>query len=191
MSDANRIADGLRALAGLAESVAARPGDLDAIVGAMRRCLRDGGTLFFAGNGGSAADAQHLAAEYVVRYRASAQRPLRAIALTTDTSALTAAANDFGYDHVFARQVEALGRPGDVLILHSTSGRSRNCVVAAEAARARGMVTAALLGGDGGDLAKVVDHAFVVADARVNHVQELHLAIQHQIAAILVAEHGG
>jgi D-sedoheptulose 7-phosphate isomerase len=191
MSDANRIADGLRALAGLAESVAARPGELDAIVGAMRRCLGDGGTLFFAGNGGSAADSQHLAAEYVVRYRASAQRPLRAVALTTDTSALTAAANDFGYDRVFARQIEALGRPGDVLILHSTSGRSRNCVVAAETARARGLVTVALLGGDGGELARRVDHAFVVPDVRVNHVQELHLAIQHQITAILVAEHGG
>lgn len=191
MNDANRIAEGLRALAGLAESVAARPGALDAIVGAMRRCLGDGGTLFFAGNGGSAADAQHLAAEYVVRYRASAQRPLRAVALTTDTSALTAAANDFGYDQVFARQIEALGRPGDVLILHSTSGRSRNCVVAAETAGARGLVTVALLGGDGGELARCVDHAFVVPDMRVNHVQELHLAIQHQITAILVAEHGG
>ncbi|MGH7524891.1 MAG: D-sedoheptulose-7-phosphate isomerase [Gemmatimonadales bacterium] len=191
MSDADRIANGLRDLAALAESVAARPGELDAIVAVMRRCLHDGGTLFFAGNGGSAADAQHLAAEYVVRYRAGAQRALRAIALTTDTSALTAAANDFGYDHVFARQIEALSRPGDVLILHSTSGRSRNCVVAAQTARARGLVTVALLGGDGGDLAKLVDYAFVVQDVRVNHVQELHLAIQHQITAILVAEHGG
>ena len=191
MSDANRIADGLRVLAGLAESVAARPEELDAIVAAMRRCLHDGGTLFFAGNGGSAADAQHLAAEFVVRYRAGAQPPLRAIALTTDTSALTAAANDFGYDQVFARQIEALARPGDVLILHSTSGRSRNCVVAAETARARGLVTVALLGGDGGQLAKLVDHAFVVRDDRVNHVQELHLAIQHQITAILVADYGG
>jgi D-sedoheptulose 7-phosphate isomerase len=191
MTDASRIALGLQSLAALAEKVAAAPEALDAIVGAMRTCLADGGTLFFAGNGGSAADAQHLAAEYVVRYRKGGQRPLRAMALTTDTSALTAAANDFGYQHVFARQLQALARPGDVLILHSTSGSSPSCVVAAETARAIGVITIAFLGGTGGDLRDNVDYPFVIHDDRVNHVQELHLAIQHQITAILTAEHGG
>lgn len=191
MSDASRIASGLRSLGALAESVAANPDRLDAIVGAMRQCLAGGGTLFFAGNGGSAADAQHLAAEYVVRYRKGGQQPLRAIALTTDTSALTAAANDFGYERVFARQLQALARRGDVLVLHSTSGESPSCVVAAETARSLGMVTVAMLGGSGGKLGQIVDHAFVIRDERVNHVQELHLAIQHQITAILTAEYGG
>ena len=191
MSDAVRIAAGLRSLAALAEQVAGAAGDLDAIVAAMRTCLAGGGTLFFAGNGGSAADAQHIAAEYVVRYRKGDQRPLRAVALTTDSSAITAAANDFGYSQVFARQLAALARPGDVLVLHSTSGNSANCVVAAAAARTLGVRTIAFLGGSGGELAGLVDHAFVVADERVNHVQEIHLAIQHQITAILTAEHGG
>jgi D-sedoheptulose 7-phosphate isomerase len=191
MTDASRIAAGLRSLAALAEAVASAPGALDEIVGVMRSCLANGGTLFFAGNGGSAADAQHLAAEYVVRYRKGDQRPLRAIALTTDTSALTAAANDFGYQHVFARQLHALARPGDVLILHTTSGNSANCIVAAEAARSLGVITIAWLGGNGGDLYTCVDYPFLIRDDRVNHVQELHLAIQHQITAILTAEHGG
>ena len=191
MNDASRIALGLRSLAALAEDVAAAPDALEPIVAAMRTCLASGGTLFFAGNGGSAADAQHLAAEYVVRYRNDGQLPLRAIALTTDTSALTAAANDFGYQHVFARQLQALARPGDVLILHSTSGSSPNCMIAAAAARTLGVITVAFLGGTGGDLRDKVDFPFVIQDDRVNHVQELHLAIQHQITAILTAEHGG
>ena len=192
MRDAERIAAGLRSLAALAGQVAAAPPDaLDEIVAAMRACLAGGGTLFFAGNGGSAADAQHLAAEYVVRYRKGNQRPLRAVALTTDTSALTAAANDFGFAEVFARQLAALARPGDVLLLHSTSGNSPNCLVAATAAKALGVKTIAFLGGNGGQLGDLVDHRFIVPDDRVNHVQELHLAIQHQITAILTAEYDG
>lgn len=191
MTDSERIAGGLRALAALASATADRAAALGPIVTAMRDCLRQGGTLFFAGNGGSAADAQHLATEYVVRYHAKQPRALRAIALTTDTSLLTAAANDFGFEEVFARQLEALARPGDVLVLHSTSGNSRNCVRAAERARALGVTSVAFVGGDGGALATMADHVFAIADVQVNHVQELHLAIQHQIAAILTAEFGG
>jgi D-sedoheptulose 7-phosphate isomerase len=191
MSDATRIAAGLRALAAVAERAAAAAGELEPIVAAMRSCLAAGGTLFFAGNGGSAADAQHIAAEYVVRYKQGSQRPLRAVALTTDTSVLTAAANDFGYDQVFARQVEALSRPGDVLIVHSTSGESPNCTVAVRRARDLGVTTIAFVGCAGGALASIADHFFVVPDDRTNHVQEIHLAVQHQICAILSAEHGG
>ena len=101
----------------------------------VRGTVTAGGTLFFCGNGGSAADAQHLATEYVVRYMRN-RRAYPAIALTTDTSLLTAAGNDLGFDHIFARQVEALARPGDLLIIHSTSGNSPNVLRAAEAARA-------------------------------------------------------
>ncbi len=191
MSDSARIAAGLRSLAVVANNVAANTGALDPIVGAMRKCLVGGGTLFFAGNGGSAADAQHIAAEYVVRYRRGAQPALRAIALTTDASILTASANDYGYDQVFARQIEALGRVGDVLIVHSTSGDSANCVAAVDRARTLGITTIGFLGGTGGTLASLVDHAFVVPEQQVNHVQEMHLAVQHQIVAILSAERGG
>lgn len=188
MTDAARIAVGLRSLAALASDVGSRAEVLDPIVGAMRQCLARGGTLFFAGNGGSAADAQHIAAEYVVRYRRGPQPALRAIALTTDASILTAAANDFGYEQVFARQLAALGRAGDVLIVHSTSGDSANCVVAVEYARTLGITTIGFLGGAGGKLAGLVDHPFVVPSELVNHVQEIHLAVQHQIVAILSGE---
>ena len=191
MSDAARIATGLHALAALATQVASTTEALDPIVAAMRQCLAGGGTLFFAGNGGSAADAQHLAGEFVVRYQRGHQRPLRAVALTTDSSILTAAANDFGFDQVFARQLEALSRPGDVLVVHSTSGDSPNCLEAVRRARALGVTTIGFLGGAGGALAALVDHSFIVPDARVNHVQEIHLAVQHQIVAILTAELGG
>lgn len=190
MSDRESVRAGLEALAALSAATAGRLEALEPIIDAMRRTLAAQGTLFFAGNGGSAADAQHIATEYVVRYRKGAQRALRAIALTTDTSTLTAASNDFGFDAVFARQLDALARPGDLLVLHSTSGDSGNLVAAVHAARQLGVTTVALLGGNGGALRTLVDHAFVVEDDRVNHVQEIHLAIQHQIAAILTREFG-
>jgi D-sedoheptulose 7-phosphate isomerase len=191
MNDAGRIADGLRSLAAVAEQVASTTTNLAPIVAVMRASLASGGTLFFAGNGGSAADAQHVATEYVVRYRQGNQRALRALALTTDTSILTASANDLGFDQIFARQVEALSRPGDVLIVHSTSGNSANCVAAVQRARELGVATVGFLGGTGGALAGLVDHAFVVGDRRTNHIQEIHLAVQHQICEILSQEHGG
>src|SRR5690606_38064056 len=147
-----RIRAGLDALAEAAGRTAARSELLEPIVAAMRDCLAGGGTIFFAGNGGSAADAQHIATGYVVRYSADQRRPLRAIALTTDSSALTAAGNDFGFQEIFARQLEALARPGDLLMVHSTSGNSTNLVEAVERARTLGVTTAALLGGDGGAL---------------------------------------
>jgi D-sedoheptulose 7-phosphate isomerase len=190
-NDVDAIRTGLQDLAALASLTAAQAAELAPLVATMRAALRSGGTLFFAGNGGSAADAQHLATEYVVRYHPGQRRALRAVALTTDTSTLTAAANDFGFDQVFARQLEALARPGDVLVMHSTSGASRNLLVAAERARALGVGTVALLGKGGGRLAGLVDHAFVVASDDTPRVQELHLAIEHQIAALLTREDDG
>ena len=146
----------------------------------VQETLEGGGSLFFCGNGGSAADAQHLAAEYVVRFKRS-RAPLRAIALTTDTSVLTAAANDFGFEDVFARQVEALAREGDLLFLHSTSGDSENLLRAAAAARSGRVHTVALLARGGGRLRQEVDLALIIPTQTVARAQELHLAIGHTI----------
>ncbi len=142
--------------------------------------VRRQGTLFFCGNGGSAADAQHLATEYVVRY-ARNRRAYPAVALTTDTSLLTAAANDLGFDEVFARQIDALARPGDLLVIHSTSGNSPNVLRAAEAARAKRIETLAFTARDGGALRALVDHAVVVPTDRTDRAQEIHLCLGHLI----------
>lgn len=147
---------------------------------AVIEALEGGGKILFCGNGGSAADAQHLAAEYVVRMELE-RAALPAVALTTDTSILTAGANDYGYDRVFARQVEALGNAGDVLVLHSTSGESENLLVAAEAARERGVRTVALLAKGGGRLREAVDVAIVVPTDITSRAQELHLALGHMV----------
>jgi D-sedoheptulose 7-phosphate isomerase len=172
-------------LAALAQRMAEEQADAIADVASRyEAALRGGGTLFFAGNGGSAADAQHIATEYVVRYQA--QRPgLRAVALTTDTSLLTACANDLGFDEVFARQIEALTRPGDLVILHSTSGESPNVVRAAQAARARGVPVIAFLGRGGGQLRELADVAVVVPSDDTARIQELHLALEHAICEIV------
>ena len=176
-----RLRDGLQDLAALAGRVAAEHADtIVRIAERYETALRGGGTLYFAGNGGSAADAQHIAAEYVVRYRS--QRPaLRAVALTTDTSLLTAAANDLGFDDVFARQVEALAQPGDVLVLHSTSGESPNLIRAAQSAHARGVEVIAFLGKSGGALKELADVALVVPSDHTARIQELHLTVEHLI----------
>jgi D-sedoheptulose 7-phosphate isomerase len=146
--------------------------------------LRGGGKLLFCGNGGSAADAQHIAAEYVVRFRRT-RAPMAAIALTTDTSVLTAGANDLGFAAVFERQVRALGRPGDLLILHSTSGESENVIRAARAARDLGMATAALLAKGGGRLRAEVDLALVVPTDETSRAQEAHLVVQHVVCDLV------
>lgn len=180
-----RLRRGLETLAELAAQVAAEQMDQAlAIADRYEAALRGGGTLFFAGNGGSAADAQHIAAEYVVRFQSS--RPaLRAIALTTDSSLLTAAANDLGFDEVFSRQVEALTRPGDVLVLHSTSGESPNVVRAAQAAKARGVTVIALLGKGGGAVRELADLALVVPSDDTARIQEIHLALEHLICELV------
>lgn len=175
-------------LAGLAalatETAESESAAVAAIADLAARALGAGGKLMFCGNGGSAADAQHLATEYVVRFRAE-RRALPALALTTDTSLLTAAANDLGFEQVFARQVRGLGRPGDILFLHSTSGESRNLLEAAKAARDIGVITVALLARGGGALRHYVDHAVVVPTDIVAHAQEMHLAIGHVICELV------
>jgi D-sedoheptulose 7-phosphate isomerase len=146
--------------------------------------LRAGGTLYFCGNGGSAADAQHLATEYVVRYAAN-RRPFAAVALTTDCSVLTAAGNDLGFERIFARQVEALCRPADLLVLHSTSGQSANLLAAARAARDGGTATVAFLGRGGGPLAALVDEAIVVPSDDTGQIQTVQLALEHLVVELV------
>ncbi|HWH53794.1 MAG TPA: SIS domain-containing protein, partial [Gemmatimonadaceae bacterium] len=142
------------------------------------------GTLFFCGNGGSAADAQHIATEYVVRYMRN-RRAYPAVALTTDTSLLTAAANDFGFERVFARQVEALAKPADLLIIHSTSGTSPNVLEAAKAARAKQVRVLAFSARDGGPLKQLADHSVIIPTTRTDRAQELHLCIEHLICELV------
>ncbi|MBD3219850.1 SIS domain-containing protein [bacterium] len=149
-----------------------------------------GGRLLTCGNGGSAADAQHLAAELTGRYRRD--RPgWPAVALTTDTSALTAIGNDLGFDQVFARQVQALGRPEDVLLVISTSGDSENCVTAVAAAREIGLVCHGLLGGDGGRLGGLLDNPIVVPARSTPRIQELHVLMIHCLCEALERRHEG
>ena len=175
----------LAGLGALASRMADRhAGDIARLAGLYGDTLRGGGTLWFAGNGGSAADAQHVAAEYVIRY-GEHRRALPAVALTTDTSLLTACGNDLGFETIFARQVEALVRPGDLLVLHSTSGESANVARAAQAARAKGARVVALLGKGGGALRRLVDDSLVIPSDETSHIQELHLAIEHVICGIV------
>jgi D-sedoheptulose 7-phosphate isomerase len=144
------------------------------------RALARGNTVFFFGNGGSAADSQHLAAELVGRFTRE-RRPLPALALTTDTSILTSIGNDYGFEHVFLRQIQGLGRPGDVAIGLSTSGNSPNVLRAIEAAGAMGLVTIALTGADGGKLKSQVDICLRVPSADTARIQESHITIGHLI----------
>ena len=177
----------LRELAATAERSALQlEGEIARALAMVQDTVARGGTLFFCGNGGSAADAQHLATEYVVRYMRN-RRAYPAIALTTDSSLLTAAGNDFGFDQVFARQVEALARPGDLLIIHSTSGNSPNVLLAADAARQRGVAVLALSAKDGGALRARADLCIVVPTDRTDRAQEIHLCIQHAICDAIEA----
>jgi D-sedoheptulose 7-phosphate isomerase len=175
----------LRELAETADRVATQLGpDLDRAYEMVRETVQREGTLFFCGNGGSAADAQHMATEYVVRYMRN-RRAYPAIALTTDTSLLTAAGNDFGFEQVFARQVEALARKGDLLIIHSTSGNSPNVLRAAEAARAKQVAVLAFSARDGGALRALADHNVIIPTTRTDRAQELHLCIEHVICDLV------
>ena len=148
--------------------------------------LVSGGRLFFCGNGGSAADAQHLAAEYVVRFERN-RRGLSAMALTTDAAVLTAVGNDFGYEQIFARQLEALSSKGDLLILLSTSGLSPNLVMAAQQARTLHVRTIGLLGRGGGSLRHEVDLPIVVPTDSIARAQEVHLLIGHAVCDVVDA----
>ncbi len=169
----------------LKEAVLAGQGPAIVAMGeALIDCLRRGGKLLLAGNGGSAADAQHLAAELVNRFLQ--ERPaLAAIALTTDSSILTATANDRAYEEVFSRQVEALGGTGDALLLISTSGRSPNLARAAQAAHGRQIRVLGLLGGDGGSLLRLCDEVVLIPPAATPRVQEAQILVGHILCEMI------
>lgn len=159
---------------------------LIAVVDACETAIRAGGRLFFCGNGGSAADAQHLATELLVRLRSSVERPSwPAIALTLDPTALTASGNDYGFEEVFARPLSGLGRPGDVLFGITTSGKSPNVLRALETARGMGIATVGLLGADGGPARALCDLTLVVPSAVTARVQEAHIALGHAVMELL------
>ncbi len=179
----------LRETAAAHERMAANVTPIVEVAAAIATALKNGGAVLVFGNGGSAADAQHFAAELVGRYEQE-RTAWPAIALTTDTSALTAIANDFGFERVFARQLEALGRKGDVAIGISTSGTSPNVLRALETGNERGLVTVALTG-RGGDAGKIAAHHIAVQEARTARVQEVHATLLHVICELVEKELNG
>ncbi len=162
-------------------------GVVGAIADRIAHTLREGGKVLFAGNGGSAADAQHVAAEFLSRF-AMDRNPLPAIALTTDTSVLTAIGNDYGFEHIFERQVRGLGRKGDAFVAISTSGRSPNILAALKAARATGMTTIGFSGASGTDMRALCDLFLAVPSAETALIQQIHLTAYHAICGIVERE---
>jgi len=152
-------------------------------------CLRHGGKLMFFGNGGSAADCQHLATELTIRYKTD-RAPLAAIALTTDTSALTAGGNDLGFENIFARQIEALGKPGDMAIGISTSGNSENVLRALHVAKSMDITPAALGGKDGGKLVGIASPLVIVPSETTARIQEMHIMLGQMLCGALEIELG-
>jgi D-sedoheptulose 7-phosphate isomerase len=178
----------------IAESIAVKQSALERNLATVEKAaqaiitsLKTGGKVLLCGNGGSAADSQHIAAELIGRFQKE-RKSLPAIALTTDTSILTSLANDYGYDIVFSRQVEGLGKKGDVLVGISTSGSSPNVIKAVEQAKKMGLVTIALSGRDGGTLARIADIAIVVPSNNTARVQEAHIALAHAICEVVEEE---
>jgi D-sedoheptulose 7-phosphate isomerase len=149
----------------------------------LARALNSGHKILLCGNGGSAADAQHLAAEFVNRFLLD-RRPLPALALTTDTSILTAISNDFGFELIFAKQVQALGRPGDVLLALSTSGNSPNVLAALQAGREAGLIGIGLTGEGGGAMSGLCDHLLAVPSTQTPLIQEVHIAVGHLLCLL-------
>jgi D-sedoheptulose 7-phosphate isomerase len=163
--------------------------DFAAMLRVWSDAIRGGGKILFLGNGGSAADAQHLATELTVRYKKN-RKAIAALALTTDSSALTAGGNDLGFEQIFARQIEALGRPGDVAVGISTSGKSVNVLTALRTARNQKMMTTAFGGGDGGGLRPLCDVALIVPSSTTSRVQEMHIALGQMLCGALEIELG-
>lgn len=151
---------------------------IDKMAQKISDCLKGGGTLYFMGNGGSASDSQHLAAEFVGRYEKE-RRALRAVALTTDTSILTAVGNDYGFERIFERQIEALGKKGDVIFAFSTSGNSKNVLRGVHKAKEMGLFTIGFTGGAGGELKSLTDLTLVVPSKKTSRIQETHIMVGH------------
>lgn len=171
------IADNFRRLADLSPMV-------EQVANVCSTALRAGNKIIFCGNGGSAADSQHLAAELVGRYKLN-RKAMNAMSLTVDTSILTAVANDYGYETIFSRQLEGIGQSGDVLIGLSTSGNSRNIVLAMEMAEDMGITTVALTGEEGGVMKDLADYSLPVPSSQTNNIQEMHIALGHIICGLV------
>ncbi len=156
--------------------------DIKSAIDLIVKCFKDGNKLLLCGNGGSAADSQHIATEFVIRLSHHLQRPaLPAFAITTDSSNLTAGGNDIGFENVFARNVEGLGRKGDILLVISTSGNSPNLIKAVEMAKLKDMYVIGFLGGSGGKLKEIVDLPIIVPSSSTQRIQEAHITIAHII----------
>jgi len=173
----------------MCQHLAALDAHVDQAINACVNSLRDGGKLMLCGNGGSAADSQHLAAEFTGRFIKD-RPPIAAIALSTDTSALTCIANDYSFEAIFARQVQAIGKPGDCLIAISTSGNSGNVLAAVAAAKALGITCIGLLGRDGGKLQAVCDISIVVPSKVTARIQEAHILIGHSLCGAVEQQLG-
>jgi D-sedoheptulose 7-phosphate isomerase len=171
------------------QSLAALQPAIETSAHRLAACLRAGAKVLFCGNGGSAADSQHLASELTGRF-VKDRAPLAGIALSTDSSALTCIGNDYGFDHVFSRQVLGLGRAGDCLVAISTSGNSPNVIAAVEAARSIGITSIGLLGRDGGRLAAMCDECVIVPSTTTARIQEAHIFIGHLWCTLIEAELG-
>ena len=190
MSFRNRITQHIE------ENIALKHKLLETCIDQIAKCaeyfvesLRNGGKIIFCGNGGSAADSQHLAAELVIRLRSSFNRPaIPALALTVNTSILTAAANDFGFEQVFVRQIEALANPGDLLVVLSTSGESKNIIAAAKAAQRKNLLIVGFLGSGGGQLAQLVNFPVIIPSDTTARIQEAHIMIGHIICELVETE---
>ena len=177
---ARNLEDHLRAV----QAVAADPSKIEAVAGALSKVALAGGRILVCGNGGSASDAQHIAGELVGRFKKE-RRAIAAVALNTDTAVLTCLGNDYGYDTVFARQVEALGRKGDALVAISTSGNSANVLNAAKKAKEAGLSVIGFLGGSGGRLLELCDLAFVSPSADTPRIQEMHILAAHIVCELV------
>jgi D-sedoheptulose 7-phosphate isomerase len=185
-TEAGRFSAMLERSAALKLELAQDPAPVLAIVGACERAIRAGNKIMFCGNGGSAADAQHLATELLIRLRGAVARDSwPALALTLDAAAMTAAVNDFGIEHMFSRPLRGLGKAGDVLFGITTSGRSVNVLNALQAAREMGIITVGLLGGDGGPALPLCDFVLLVPDAETARIQECHITLGHAVLTLL------
>jgi D-sedoheptulose 7-phosphate isomerase len=157
---------------------------IEKIVSILINCLKNEGTIYWCGNGGSASDSQHLAGELVGRFVGD-RKPLRSIALNADSAVMTCIVNDYGYEHIFSRQVEGLGREGDVLIGITTSGNSQNVINALNVAKTKEMTTIGLLGKGGGKAREVADHAIVIPSNTTARVQEMHIMVGHILCDLI------
>ena len=157
---------------------------IDIVANILIRCLKNNGTIFWCGNGGSASDSQHLAGELVGRF-VDERKPLKSIALTADSAVMTCIVNDYGYEHIFSRQVEALGSKGDVLVGISTSGNSQNLLRAFEVANHKGIHTIGLLGKGGGKATAIVNESVIVSSNSTARVQEMHILIGHILCDLI------